>query len=419
MEVEPAFLRAEPSMELSSVARVWERLTSQFPHMFAVAHARRQLDDLHIDGSRRPPVGTVQDRKRRQRFPSALACISVHASGAASPVHDDVLAAVAPSVATIPAPAHPDPHDIAVAVNAPRAHSAGRHTLAMRSLLKRRRIVPSTMHRYSASVVGPSPTTSSCIDASVSATVRAMDSMPASGLSPGALDGPGMEVTSAPVLPDASFETSGIANSSAIGGVLPLPCSPLRLPGPSACPTGTIPIVAPRCSRCDNLGHVAKDCPIFPFPPEEHPDALPGDSVPHMFEIRFERSGDDLTLDGQRYAIGCASGAQNNCLIDTLRQKLGIIASADHVRLRLQTRFASGDARVTSNNFLELAVHWRAVLEYLGDAAGQPIDPNHYRILCIDLVIGHSGDVVGTGPTTLHIARVGLNHFVPPIPRYR
>ena len=179
----------------------------------------------------------------------------------------------------------------------------------------------------------------------------------------------------------------------------------LHAPGPSRCP------------RCDNLGHGADNCPFFPLPPEDHVDALPGDSVPHMFQISFQRSGDILTLDDQAYVIGFASGAQNNCLIDTLRQKLEIIADTKYVRRRLQERFPSGEAQVTNDNFLELQAHWRSVLEFLGEATGRPIDPDLYRIICLDLVIGHSGDVVGTGHTTLHIARVGLNHFVPLIPR--
>ena len=138
-----------------------------------------------------------------------------------------------------------------------------------------------------------------------------------------------------------------------------------------------------------------------------------------MSQIQFERDGDIFIVDGREYMLGCASGADNNCLIDTLRQKLNIIASVGSVRRRLQERFPSGEARVTAHNFLELQAHWRAVLEFLGQTAGRPIDTNHYRVVCLDLTIGHSGDVVGTGALTLHIARVGLNHFVPLIRRCR
>ena len=138
-----------------------------------------------------------------------------------------------------------------------------------------------------------------------------------------------------------------------------------------------------------------------------------------MSQIHFERDGDIFTLDGREYMLGHASGIDNNCLIDTLRQKLSIIANVSSVRRRLQERFPSGEATVTANNFREHQAHWRAVLEFLGEATGHPIDTNQYCVVCLDLTIGHSGDVVGTGALTLHIARVGLNHFVPLIRRCR
>jgi len=126
-----------------------------------------------------------------------------------------------------------------------------------------------------------------------------------------------------------------------------------------------------------------------------------------------------IDVEGRTYVVGGASGDDNNCLIDTLRQKLpGVICNLNAVRNLLRQHFGSGAARVTAANYLELEHHWWHVLQFLGTVTHRAINPDLFRVACVDLAFPGHGDVVGTGPTILHIARVGTNHFVPLLPHY-
>ena len=64
------------------------------------------------------------------------------------------------------------------------------------------------------------------------------------------------------------------------------------------------------------------------------------DHVPHMHQMSVERDGQTVWVDGVRFALGKAIDTDNNCLIDTLRQKLNIVCSTDYVRQELQKLFA-------------------------------------------------------------------------------
>ena len=139
----------------------------------------------------------------------------------------------------------------------------------------------------------------------------------------------------------------------------------------------------------------------------------------HQTQIDFlghTRAGARLVrINGGDYVVGSASGEGCNCLIDTLRQKMGnCLVSLPAVRAKLQLLFPGGEEKVTDDNFLELGFHWRAVLRLLGEETGQSIDPSRFSIFCLDLdAYQGNGDVVGSGGAILRIARENGNHFVP------
>ena len=68
---------------------------------------------------------------------------------------------------------------------------------------------------------------------------------------------------------------------------------------------------------------------------------------------------------------------------------------------------------MTDQNYLTLDLHWAAVVELLGQAAGHRLSPSTFRVRCVDVEFLGNGDVVGEGTTTLDIARINFNHFVP------
>lgn len=142
--------------------------------------------------------------------------------------------------------------------------------------------------------------------------------------------------------------------------------------------------------------------------------------MPHMFQMGVRRDGDCFVVDGRRYRRGFASGRANNCLIDTLRQKLGLVANVDWVRSQLQFRFSEpGAAQVTAANFLTLDLHWEAVVDLLLENAERAVRHDAVRIVCVDTEFLGNGDVLGNGALSLFIARENGNHFVPLIPMYR
>ena len=113
---------------------------------------------------------------------------------------------------------------------------------------------------------------------------------------------------------------------------------------------------------------------------------------------------------------GKASGSQNNCLIDTLRQLLNVVTNVAWVRSQLQLRFRQGPDLVTDRNFMTLMSHWGAAIDLLweGDATGRPKASHcRYKIVCADLTYMGNGEVVGSGPIKLYVARENTNHFIP------
>ena len=150
--------------------------------------------------------------------------------------------------------------------------------------------------------------------------------------------------------------------------------------------------------------------------------SLLGDNVPHMRQLAWEvlprrtaQGAQVVRVEGQDFFAGEANGDQNNCLIDTLRQQLGVVADLGAVRKELLKEFPRGPGCVTPLSFLELEHHWRHVVRLLGALAphGSAFEPDALRIVCVDLAFPGHGAVEGDVAHTLYIARVRTNHFVP------
>ena len=92
------------------------------------------------------------------------------------------------------------------------------------------------------------------------------------------------------------------------------------------------------------MGHAGENCDFFRNEPVDHPDAHPGAAGPHMIgEFNVQINGRFVMFNGHRFEIGRASGAGCNCLIDTLMQKLLLVANVPAVRKRLREQFPRGE----------------------------------------------------------------------------
>ena len=109
----------------------------------------------------------------------------------------------------------------------------------------------------------------------------------------------------------------------------------------------------------------------------------------------------------QQTSKGKASGAQNNCLIDSIRQLVKPSVKVKDIRRALQLQFRSGANKVTAHNFLQLDFHVAAILQQMG------FEPALFTVTCIDLAHKGHGDVVGIGARQLYLARERQNHFIP------
>ena len=133
-------------------------------------------------------------------------------------------------------------------------------------------------------------------------------------------------------------------------------------------------------------------------------------------ELHVRYEDDMVIVNDLCYQLGRASGAGCNCLIDTLRQLLDLRCDARAVRNSLRALFPEGPDRVTAQNFLDLRMHWQAIVRLLGEfALPRPValDPNTMRFVCADMVYLSQGDIVGNSTSIFHLARTGTNHFVP------
>ena len=130
----------------------------------------------------------------------------------------------------------------------------------------------------------------------------------------------------------------------------------------------------------------------------------------------------EVVINGNVFSLGSASGDDCNCLINTLRQQLRLIANEKEVRHELNKRHRSGVGQVIPGDFLELEHHWADVIDLLflfNESGCMPQLPDgrmwstDYKIIAVDMRHLGNGDVVGVGNVTIYIARINGNHFVP------
>ena len=75
-----------------------------------------------------------------------------------------------------------------------------------------------------------------------------------------------------------------------------------------------------------------------------------------------------------------------------------------------------GGSKVEANNFLTLHLHWADIVDllFLHDTSGaQRMTHAAFRVVCIDFTFHRHGEVAGTGPLPLFVARENANHFIP------
>ena len=137
----------------------------------------------------------------------------------------------------------------------------------------------------------------------------------------------------------------------------------------------------------------------------------------------------EICVDGLLFQLGSAKGDDNNCLIDTLRQKLNERVGAlipegcvAEVRARLEDRHRGGAAPIASGDYLDLAEYWEDIVDLLesADQGGsiRPLGSARFEIMCVDMMWVGNGDRLPRRPDrggrkSIYIARVNGNHFVP------
>ena len=135
-----------------------------------------------------------------------------------------------------------------------------------------------------------------------------------------------------------------------------------------------------------------------------------------------------VDVDGVSYYIGygnpgrAAEGERNNCLIDSLRQCLGLTADRKKVRADLQAQFGSAvedRAKVTDSSYLDVDFHWRAILHSLfrHNTSGLPLhcDINEYCVIALYTNNPGNGSVNGNlaAPHRLIVLNTSDIHFDP------
>ena len=163
-------------------------------------------------------------------------------------------------------------------------------------------------------------------------------------------------------------------------------------------------------------------------------DAKPGTggSLPHYTQVNWDFDGSTargsrkLVVEGVAYYMGYGDpgrqerGEYNNCLIDSMRQCLGIHSNRMAVREDLKAAFAD----VTHNSLLKINEHWEAILQslFLHNSSGEPTECvlQDYCIvaLCVEPEKKDHGVVVGNvrAPNRLVIMNTGNYHFDPCLP---
>ena len=177
-----------------------------------------------------------------------------------------------------------------------------------------------------------------------------------------------------------------------------------------------------------------------------------GGSLPHynqvVWSFKHRRDGTQdkrlVDVDGVSFAVGVGDPGRsrndeyNNCLIDSLRQCIGITADRivelrRQVRRDLQRDFcnAAGRARVTHDSYLDVESHWRTILQSFFQHAfplpqsqhafplPQSCEVNDYCVIALHADSdGGNGNVNGDlrAPYRCIILNWGDRHFEPCLP---
>ena len=176
--------------------------------------------------------------------------------------------------------------------------------------------------------------------------------------------------------------------------------------------------------RCDFFGQDRGNLPFHDgiVDAEQFRDtqAGTGGSLPHFSQVVWSftnAAGTELSLNGDPYRKGSASGMSNNCLIDSLCQTLNMQCNHQLVRKNLLDEFgmfAPTDRRhVTSDSFLDVDCHWRSILISLSQQV--PFDISEYRIVALYADVVGNGVVLGNTNArhSLVIVNTGNMHFEP------
>ena len=134
-----------------------------------------------------------------------------------------------------------------------------------------------------------------------------------------------------------------------------------------------------------------------------------------------------IVLDGKVYDIGYGNpGGVNDCLIDSLRQCLGLVSDNRMVRDDLVQHFGNDPdrlARVTDDSFLDVSSHWRILLQSLFKhnlcGASTQCDLQQFCVVSLRRDRMDDGAVLGdpNAPRRLVVMNDRNMHFDPCLPR--
>ena len=143
--------------------------------------------------------------------------------------------------------------------------------------------------------------------------------------------------------------------------------------------------------------------------------------------------GATFQVEGQDFFVGFATAADNNCLIDRIRQVLGdqagvmSIVNMAHIRRLLRQRHPEGASQVRlppAANFLDLVDHGADIVELCAvnnELRRVPLDPTQFTFLSVNVTDRNAlhVEVEGTGPRRLYLLNEGNRHFRPLLRRRR
>ena len=99
-----------------------------------------------------------------------------------------------------------------------------------------------------------------------------------------------------------------------------------------------------------------------------------------------------FVFNDEAFQMGEANGDGCNCLIDTLRQSLGLMCNVTEIRRRLHRIHPD----ILVGEYLELERHWQSIVQLLLQSVGSAARWEHHRIICVDCICLGNGDVEGT-----------------------